>query len=566
MTILDKIAEKTRQRVTEEKRRDPGLPSRVIEMIQKQKAAGRKNNFPFEEALRSGELSFICEVKRASPSKGLIAPDFPYVDIAREYEAAGADAISVLTEPYWFKGDIDYLREIRREVSIPILRKDFTVDSYMIYQAKEAGADAVLLICSILCEKELRDYLELADRLGLSAVVEAHDADEIAMAVRGGARIIGVNNRNLGDFSVDMENSGRLRELVPAGTIFISESGVKGREDIIVAERMHADAVLIGEALMKAKDKKRKMSELRGSISEAVEDENAQKTDRMCEISDERAIELPRKTEQQFVDEADESKNGNSLEETGRQRKVKICGLRTPEEIEWANELMPDYVGFVFAPTKRQVTTEQAEKLRKLLDAKVPAVGVFVNEDEARIVDLMKRGIIDIAQLHGDEDDEEICRIHRLTGKPVIKAIVMRSEKDRDKWREYPHADLLLLDAGRGSGNTFDWALAKDVEKPFLLAGGLNSENVEEAMTQIQSTIYSEQGLSNQQAERHAEKSPAYKRSSECIEKNTLQFPCEDIRKSYFIGVDVSSGVENTGGGKNYSKMRLFIDKVRGKE
>ena len=529
MTILDKIAEKTRQRVAEEKRHDPGLPSRVTEMIERQKAAGRKNNFPFEEALRSGELSFICEVKRASPSKGLIAPDFPYVDIAVKYEAAGADAISVLTEPYWFKGDIEYLREIRLEVSIPILRTDFTVDSYMIYQAKEAGADAVLLICSILCEKELRDYLELADRLGLSAVVEAHDADEIAMAVRGGARIIGVNNRNLGDFSVDMENSGRLRELVPTGTIFISESGVKGREDIIAAERMHADAVLIGEALMKAKDKKRKMSELRGSISEAVEDENAQMTDRMCEISDERAIELPGKTEQQFVDEADESKNGNSLEETGRQRKVKICGLRTPEEIEWANELMPDYVGFVFAPTKRQVTTEQAEKLRKLLDAKIPAVGVFVNEDEARIVDLMKRGI-----LHGDEDDEEICRIHRLTGKPVIKAIVMRSEKDRDKWREYPHADLLLLDAGRGSGSTFDWSLAKDVERPFLLAGGLNSENVEEAIAQIQSMRYSEKGYPD--------------------------------KKSSFIGVDVSSGVENTGGGKNYSKMRLFIDKVRGKE
>ena len=518
MTILDKIAEKTRQRVDEEKRRDPRLPSRVIEMIEKQKAAGRKNNFPFEEALRSGELSFICEVKRASPSKGLIAPDFPYVDIAREYEAAGADAISVLTEPYWFKGDIEYLKAIRREVSIPILRKDFTVDSYMIYQAKEAGADAVLLICSILCEKELRDYLELADRLGLSAVVEAHDADEIAMAARCGARIIGVNNRNLGDFSVDMENSGRLRELVPTGTIFISESGVKEREDIIAAERMHADAVLIGEALMKAKDKKRKLCELRGRISEAVADENGQKTDRMCEISDERAIELPEKTEQQSVDETDETKNGNSLE----------------EEIEWANELMPDYVGFVFAPTKRQVTTEQAEKLRKLLDVKIPAVGVFVNEDEARIVDLMKRGVIDIAQLHGDEDDEEICRIHRLTGKPVIKAIVMRSEKDRDKWREYPHADLLLLDAGRGSGNTFDWSLAKDVEKPFLLAGGLNSENVEEAISQIQSTRYSEKGYPDKQ--------------------------------SFFIGVDVSSGVENTGGGKNYSKMRLFIDKVRGKE
>ena len=240
---------------------------------------------------------------------------------------------------------------------------------------------------------------------------------------------------------------------------------MKGREDIIAAERMHADAVLIGEALMKAKDKKRKMSELRGSISEAVENENAQMTDRMCEISDERAIELPGKTEQQFVDEADESKNGNSLEETGRQRKVKICGLRTPEEIEWANELKPDFVGFVFAPTKRQVTTGQAEKLRKLLDAKIPAVGVFVNEDEARVVDLLMRGIIDIAQLHGDEDDEEICRIHRLTGKPVIKAIVMRSEKDRDKWREYPHADLLLLDAGRRSGSTFDWSLAKGVER-----------------------------------------------------------------------------------------------------
>lgn len=474
MSILDTIADRTRQRVAEEKLRDPGLPERVLTQMEHCGEDGQTGRFPFEEALRKNGLGFICEVKRASPSKGLIAPVFPYVDIAAEYERAGADALSVLTEPYWFRGSLDYLKEIRRHVDLPILRKDFTIDPYMIYQAKEAGADAVLLICSILSERELRDYMELADRLGLSAIVEAHDAGEIETAVRCGARIIGVNNRNLGDFSVDMENSGRLRDLVPEETIFISESGVKGREDTAAAENMRADAVLVGEALMRADDKKRKLRELRGEVAEAPEGAPA--------------------------------------------INVKICGLKTVEEIEWANELKPDYVGFVFAPTRRQVSTETAALMRQKLDPGIPAVGVFVNEDEDRIVQLLTEGIIDIAQLHGDEDDDEIVRIRERAGKPVFKAVVVRTEEDKDKWRLFPHADLLLLDAGRGSGNMFDWSLTENVGRPYLLAGGLTPENV-----------------------------------------------CEAIRYTNY-GLDVSSGVENEGGGKNYEKMRDFIGKVRGKE
>ncbi|HIZ17127.1 MAG TPA: indole-3-glycerol phosphate synthase TrpC [Firmicutes bacterium] len=227
---------------------------------------GRSTKFPFEAALKSDDIAFICECKKASPSKGIIAENFPYLQIAKEYEAAGAAAVSVLTEPRWFLGNNMYLEEIAAAVSIPCLRKDFVVDEYMIYEAKLLGADAVLLICAILSADDLRRYIDICDSLGLSALVEAHDEAEISQALGAGARIIGVNNRNLKDFTVDIENSRRLRRLVPRDIIFIAESGIKSAEDVEALRSADVNAVLIGETLMTAPDKKSMLDGLRGNI------------------------------------------------------------------------------------------------------------------------------------------------------------------------------------------------------------------------------------------------------------------------------------------------------------
>ncbi|MBQ9663573.1 MAG: indole-3-glycerol phosphate synthase TrpC [Oscillospiraceae bacterium] len=258
MNILDRLAEHARERTEQAKRTLP------YEQLRERALALPKGDFRFEQALRKEGIAFICECKKASPSRGLIAEDFPYLQIASEYEAAGADAISVLTEPKWFLGSGEYLREIAERVSVPCLRKDFTVDPYMIFEAKLMGAASVLLICSILNPVELLAYRELCDELGLSALVEAHDEDEIRMALDAGARIIGVNNRNLKDFTVDTENSRRLRALIPSGVLFVSESGVKDAADVAALREIGADAVLVGEALMRAKDKRLMLRQLRG--------------------------------------------------------------------------------------------------------------------------------------------------------------------------------------------------------------------------------------------------------------------------------------------------------------
>lgn len=219
----------------------------------------------FEKTLKKPGLSFICECKKASPSKGLIARDFPFLQIAREYEDAGADCISVLTEPKWFLGKDAYLREISQVVTVPCLRKDFTVDEYMIYEAKALGASAVLLICTILSEAQMKEYLAVCEALGLSALVEAHDETEVEMALSAGARIIGVNNRNLKDFTVDTQNSRRLRALLPEDVLFVAESGVQGPEDVRQLTQIGADAVLVGEVLMRAADRRKMLIELRKS-------------------------------------------------------------------------------------------------------------------------------------------------------------------------------------------------------------------------------------------------------------------------------------------------------------
>lgn len=250
--ILETIAESTRQRVSISKEK---LPQNKLMDMAFEKAESSKA-FLFEESIRSKDIAFICECKKASPSKGLIAPDFDYLNIAKDYEAAGAAAISVLTEPEWFKGDIRYLKEIASEVKTPCLRKDFTVDEYMIYEARANGASAVLLICSILTSSELERYLRLSEELGLSALVEAHDREEVTMALGCGARIVGVNNRNLKDFTVDPLNCLRLREYIPEDVIFVAESGIKSKEDIRNLYDNKVNAVLMGESLMRSPDKK----------------------------------------------------------------------------------------------------------------------------------------------------------------------------------------------------------------------------------------------------------------------------------------------------------------------
>ena len=468
MTILDEIAEKTRERVAEAKRTcpDPSQAAGGVPVLRRRDIPGGVSTmepFAFEKALRAPGLSFICEVKKASPSKGLIAPYFPYTEIAQDYDNAGASCISCLTEPYWFKGSNRYLTEIRRVTDIPILRKDFTVDEYMIREAKAIGADAVLLICSILDPVQLRDFRQLADSLGLSAIFEAHNAEEIRMAADAGARIIGVNNRNLKDFTVDTRHAGELRNLVPEGTIFISESGVKGRDDIRSAEAMRADAVLVGETLMRARNKGRRLMEL-----------------------------------------------------SGRPVKVKICGLMSDNDIKLVNELKPDYAGFVFANTRHRITAEKAAARKAKLDPGIKAVGVFVDEDENVVIDLLRRGIIDLAQLHGHETDDVAGRIRSATGKRVIKAVVMKDASSAEV--RFPSADFMLFDAGRGSGRTFNWNYLNDrlPERPFFLAGGLSPDNVADA-----------------------------------------------VRKVRPFAVDVSSGVEDGETGKSYEKMKAFIENAR---
>ena len=258
MNILHEIAERTKERVAAQKKILPS--AQIFELAQ------GTSNFPFEDALKTNDIAFICEIKKASPSKGIIAKDFPYLQIAKEYEAAGAAAISVLTEPFYFKGHDTYLREIANQVSIPLLRKDFTVDSYMIYEAKLLGASAVLLICTLLDFDTLAEYIALSHSNGLSALVETHSEEEVDMALKAGARIIGVNNRNLKTFEVDMTLSERLKKLVPPDVIFVSESGIKTPDDVAKLHDIGANAVLIGETIMRSSDKYGEIMCLRGHI------------------------------------------------------------------------------------------------------------------------------------------------------------------------------------------------------------------------------------------------------------------------------------------------------------
>lgn len=251
-TILTTIAEYAKERYKNKDKND--IKQAALNLP--------RGDFKFENALKRDGLSFICEVKKASPSKGVIAEDFPYLDIAKEYEDAGASAISCLTEPKWFLGSDEYLKQISENVNIPVLRKDFTICDYQLYESKLLGADAVLLICSLLDTDTIRKYISICDELGISALVEAHNETEVSSAIQAGARIIGVNNRNLNDFTVDVNNSTKYRNMIPDGIAFVSESGIKSHKDIQVLLDNKTDAVLIGETFMRADNKKQMLEEL----------------------------------------------------------------------------------------------------------------------------------------------------------------------------------------------------------------------------------------------------------------------------------------------------------------
>jgi len=454
--ILDKIIEATKIRVVQEKQ---------VESPESVKAAAlalpSDTGFPFEAALRQQDFNFICEVKKASPSKGIIAEHFPYLDIAKEYEVAGAAAISVLTEPDFFKGDKKYLQEIASTVKIPVLRKDFIIDEYQIYQAKVWGASAILLICACLDVPTLTKFRELADSLGLSSLVEAHDEHEVQMAIDCGARIIGVNNRNLKDFTVDVQNSVRLRNLVQDDVIFVSESGLETPEDIQVLRDNNIGVALMGETFMRSPNKVEKLAYLYGS--------------------------------------------------TYYTPKVKMCGISKVETIPAVVEAIPDYMGLVFAPSKRQVTVDQAKTLVEELhkqyanrynrDAEqcsnqtlihqefIKTVGIFVNETLDNLVTIATEVNLDAVQLHGDEDEAFIQSLKERTNVEVWKAVQIRSAADAEAWID-SRADMLLFDAYHkdergGMGEVFDWSSLDEFERPFMLAGGIDSTNVARAIRTV---------------------------------------------------------------------------------
>lgn len=452
--ILDKIIEATKIRVVQEKQ---------VESPESVKAAAlalpSDTGFPFEAALRQQDFNFICEVKKASPSKGIIAEHFPYLDIAKEYEVAGAAAISVLTEPDFFKGDKKYLQEIASTVKIPVLRKDFIIDEYQIYQAKVWGASAILLICACLDVPTLTKFRELADSLGLSSLVEAHDEHEVQMAIDCGACIIGVNNRNLKDFTVDVQNSVRLRNLVQDDVIFVSESGLETPEDIQVLRDNNIGVALMGETFMRSHNKIEKLAYLYGST-----------------------YYIP---------------------------KVKMCGISKVETIPAVVEAQPDYMGLVFAPSKRQVTVDQAKILVSELHKQyanrynrdviqwsndvvqefIKTVGVFVNETLENLVTIATEVNLDAVQLHGDEDEAFIQSLKERTNVEVWKAVQIRSAADAEAWID-SSADMLLFDAYHkdergGTGEVFDWSCLDEFERPFMLAGGIDSTNVARAIRTV---------------------------------------------------------------------------------
>ncbi len=484
--ILDRIVAATEKRVKEAKAKLP--LSKLQQQVERMPIT---KDFPFEQVLQELDFNFICEVKKASPSKGIIAEDFPYLDIAKDYEMAGAAAISVLTEPDFFLGSPQYLQEIAATVHIPVLRKDFIIDEYQIYEAKLWGASAILLIAAILDDDTMRRFHELADSLGLSCLVEAHDETEVLRAAKMGARIIGVNNRNLKDFTVDVNNSIRLRNLVDDSVIFVSESGLDTAADIQHLRDNKIHAALMGESFMRSTDKVAKLAELYGAVRPKY----------LIHTSTERGA---LGTEEIFNLEAPSAPIVEEVTQPSYAVKVKFCGISQEDTISVLGETRPDHVGFVFAPSKRQVTIEQAHSIaRKLQDSLqttsgdtcISRVGVFVNETIPNVIEIAKKVPLSVVQLHGDEDIAyiELLRNHleeeQLGSIQIWKAIQVQGKEDIMQWEQAP-IDGLVVDAYSkeergGTGKTIDWSLLDDVQVPYYLAGGIGLHNVARAIRRL---------------------------------------------------------------------------------
>lgn len=440
--ILDKIVAATRIRVAALKAESFEADKDAAEQLAQEELQknGGRFTFPFERALQADRMNFICEVKKASPSKGIIAEEFPYIEIAQEYEKAGAAAISVLTEPEFFQGQESYLKEISEVVDIPLLRKDFIVDESQIYRSKLLGASAILLLCNVLTDEELKRFYDLARSLGLSCVVETHGEEEIQRALQINPTIIGINNRDLRDFSVDINNSIRLRQLVPEHIICVSESGINTRDDVAALEENDIHAALIGERLMRASDKVSALTELYGPV---------------------------------------------------RGVQAKICGLFRNEDVQTVNQptARPAYAGFVFAESPRKVTAQEARNLVSRLAPQIQSVGVFVNESVERMAHMAETIPLKVIQLSGDETEEDIKALRKLTTARIWKAVRVRQVSDVTAWN-HSIADLILFDSyvqGQhgGTGQYFDWSLLQACTKPFILAGGLTVRNLARAVRTV---------------------------------------------------------------------------------
>jgi len=501
-TFLDRIVATTRADLAERQERTP--PDELRAQL-----ADAPRPRPFATTLRpdpTGSARLIGEIKRASPSKGIIADSFEPVVQARAYERGGASAISVLTEPRYFLGSLDHLRAVRATVDLPILRKDFILDPYQVYEARAAGADAVLLICALLDDAQLADLLALTHSLGMEALVEGHDGVEVRRAVAVGARIIGVNSRDLRTFEVHPDIVQRLRPLAPPDRIFVAESGIASATDAARARAFGADAILVGEVLMRAADPAAKAHELATAPGGTI----------------------------------------SYLFKYAGRPFTKICGLVAPEQVQLAAECGADAIGLLFAPQAlphRRVTPEQAKsvvcasKARSFPHADPPfprgaggqgvrspfAIGVFVNEEPDRIAQIAARVGLDAIQLAGDETARQCAEVIGLTERPVLKSLRLRDEADLAQLDAYAMAGaVLLLDAHvpgsyGGSGVTGDWDLARRASQrwPVILSGGLTPENVAEAILYVRP-----------------------------------------------YAVDVASGVESRPGKKDPGKLRAFLAEV----
>jgi len=402
------------------------------------------------ETIRPGrsksQVRLIAEVKRASPSKGLLAPHLDPVELARSYEANGAAAISVLTEPHFFLGSPEYLTAIKQAVNIPVLRKDFIMDEYQVYEARAWGADAILLICAILDDRQLRHLLRAAQDQGMRCLVEVHNAGETRRAVEAGAMVIGINSRDLVTFDMNPSLVRELRQLIPADRVVVAESGIHTAADARRLARYDVQAMLVGESLVKSNDVAMQMRSLLQGANESVQ--------------------------------------------------VKICGLRTQEHLKAAIDAGADMLGFVFyEPSHRYLTPQQAQALCESPINRGPAeqslpdlVGVFVNKDTGFINDVAEQVGLHFVQLHGHESPE-FCQQIKL---PVLKALHLHTHADKGMIKAYQETTWrILLDtptpAWGGTGVTHDWSLARSVatEIPIMLAGGLTPENVAEAISQV---------------------------------------------------------------------------------